>query len=377
MDSEKNLSNQPYLTILSKVSSQITWLTFAILIIIGTNTFTLYQNHFGALKTYLARERNNQNKPDSIAPLLGIGTEDAKEKIKERVRYYEDLDKKSRVITIPILGITLINRDFFILYLIVGIVFLLWLATLLNYSKNFLENILNEYHYPSDSDANAIQALFFIIMPTDYTSKRYAYYELVFISFVISIFLLILSDLTDMFFQNGLYGVPVYKNPSFDFMVGHLIVSYLITALSLVASILLYLYSRTTLKHIRNALTLLRWNRIAFFPALHEFAREKSKPLGEKKNFIEYRACDDSNESKLLILMTHENEKSSEVKAAVDLPHSIRQFYKLNRTSKTEYDEKLERYLTIEESFMRDYFRRILREKLYEPELCDATSKIN
>ena len=385
MDSEKSLSNQPYLPILSKLSSQITWLTFSILIIIGTNTFLLYRFHFGALNAYIERASYNETHQDSLVNLAKAyrpeitsdEIEEIKRRVAERRTDYREFDKQSRVITLPILGIPLFDRDFFVLYLMLGVIFLLWLFTLLKYSGNFLENLLNEYHYPPDADANTIQSLFFQIMPGNYTSKRYGYYELVFVFFIASIALLVLSDLYDIFIRvPPLTGIPLYKDPSFKYLTAHLIVSYGIAVSCLVVSMLLYRHALTTLRHIRNTLILLRWNRTAFFPVLYEFAKGKNKPLGEKRNFIEYRVCDDSNYPKLVILLTHKNEETNEIKAAVDLPSSIRQFYKLHKTSKTEYDEELKRLLTIEESFMRDYFRKILRDKFYEPELHNETSKV-
>ena len=376
-------SNQSYIPSLSKLSTQITWLTFAILIIIGTNSFLLYRFHFGALTAYKARadfegshedlliQERQGNVPKDQDPKTTV-----ENRLKDQGRFAE-LQKQSSMITLPLLGIPLLERDFFILLLIVGVVFLLWLFTLLKYTKSFLENLLNEYHYPSDDDANTIQSLFFLIMPGDYTATRVAYFEWIFILFVGSIGLLVTSDAYDIFFRiNPSSGLQMFREQSFPTMKPHLWVFYGIVLIGVFVSLILYKHARSTLKHIRNALILLRWNRTAFFPALYEFAENRNKPLGEKRNFIEYRACDDSGDSKLVLLLNLRDGTSHEFKGSVDLPKSMRRCYKLHKTSKTEFDEKLDRPLTIEESFMRSYFRRILTDKSYEPELFNEVAKL-
>ncbi len=372
---KKTSCGAEYLTIIAKVASQLNWLTFSVLIIIGTTLFMLYDYHFGELNSTVLRITNN-TKPENLKiinearankGLPSITADDAKAELDK----FKELQRDAELIILPIIGVKFTKQDFILLYLLMGCIFLFWVFTLLSYIYNFLENLVNEFNYPSDKDANIILSSLFLLNPAEFASKQYKYYELIFVLFMGCLVLFTISNLSDLFYNP--LGIPLIQNPSFSIMLRHLIFSYLIIIFCTIITILIFKKSKAKLKHIRNCLILLRWNRTAFFPILYKLSKEKiKKELKKDKNFIEYRITDNTGSIKLSLILDFEEDKSLRSYAArVDLSKSLREFYQAhkNEFNKTEFYGELNRNLTVEEYLMRKYFEVILTDPAYEENL--------
>lgn len=126
---------------------------------------------------------------------------------------------------------------------------------------------------------------------------------------------------------------------------------------------------------IRNLVLLVKWGKKALYPALYHLFEKNKRSLKIEDSLIEYRKTKDIDKL-FLCIRTVEESQVHETKGCINLPKSLKIFYKNYPNWETnKKDTYLGRMLTVEEYNMRNYFEKILTDDTYEKELCESWKK--
>ena len=186
MSQDTNSIAKLYYRILSRSSNQINWLIFALLVIIGTNLAGLYSWHFGNIEYAIKREEINLKEVSEIMNRFEkkrikeknekknnevknenekIDEETIRAFLKEKKEDFQKMYKECQTATIPLTGVKFIITDFDIILCILGTIFLMWLFTIIDYSKNTLQNFLNYPSLKASIEELGVNSLFFLLLP--------------------------------------------------------------------------------------------------------------------------------------------------------------------------------------------------------------------
>lgn len=398
-----------YLGILGRNSNQISWLFFSILVVCATNIFLLYAWYQGGLKASYARENANLKifakfqdttfkKPLKVNEewtLLDTGKMEQgehiilKKDVNASVTSYKGYMEKTKIATLPFINVPFYVTDFAVMYLIMGSLFVFWLGAMIKYTKNVLEDYFNEPVKYTEFDYE-VPSMFFFILPT-LTSRKaffYCYIELILLIFIVSILLIISTDIYDICCHYDLHNTPLKDNPSFSEMIPHFCIKGLLLLFCLITSVLTLDSVHQNNRHIRNVLFLLRWGNL--FMKMTEVIF--SKKLVQGQNLLEYRIKEHNKEECLYITLQFEGEtQSKKISASINFVKSINKFISKHEAvepgfgdgdgspdkqykpifdkMREDYRKDINRQLTYYETFIMHYFYRIMVDSQYEKEL--------
>ena len=389
-----------YYNILSKISNQINWLTFVILIIVGTSIFVLYTWHFGNLKYAIKVENYIVNHPEEVLKTISPEIfqkdpkemidqniqddirekeDDIKNKAQQLVNEFKSMAAECRIAFLQFAGVKVFITDFLILLSIVGTLFLVWLFFLFKYSRNTMAELFNFPSQKTSVQELGISSLFFVITH-GFGKKRYTtIFEMLAGFLLILTSLELISNFWDLFFHMTEYGIKgLYNLPGFKEFLPHAIVSTSLILICLATISVIIRKTKVIVLDIHNLIILLRWGRIAIIPTLFELTeRNLNQKLERGYNSIEYIF---SEEKKSYILMTtlaiaettSSSRQSLVIESRINLRKSLAQYLKNNScvNNKNSYiDKYLNRRLMKNELEMREYFFTIFTDRNLEKEL--------
>jgi hypothetical protein len=393
MSQDTNSFAKLYYSILSRSSNQINWLIFALLAIIGTNISALYSWHFGNLEYAIKREEINlkqvgelkkhipRDKKEEITSTMKKENKNEDETIRAFVREkkenFQALYEKCQIATIPLTGVKFIITDFIIILCILGTIFLMWLFTIIDYSKNTLKNFLNYPSLKSSTEEWGVNSLFFLLLPGGGNRRFYRYFELLIALYILLLCSILISNYYDVVKKINPYGFKGMRNmPGWDVFETHVWVSNGIVIVCISICILIFWKALGKMKDLRNLLILLRWYRVAFVPTLHKIFQKMNLKLKKGYNSLEYRPLNETKKLKIVVSLhtinQNDEENSIRFSGDVNLAHSLKKFYKQEEfipDLPMEAEEELGRKPTFDELKMRHFFEKIFSDKEYETQL--------
>jgi hypothetical protein len=380
-----------YFEILKKATSNINWLFLTLIIFTGVNFFMLYRWHCGNIKFAIKREQTNIDKKnfDMFYQKVSktayfektayfdstdiIKKNYLKSEVNKRIKELNDLDLQGSYSTLPFLGIPFYITDYVVMLLMIGMILFYWLYRNLKFSRDVLKEYYNAPRKLDPIDSELISSLFYFIFPSGEKFKRYKQIELGLVFYVISISLILASNLIELFLRHSYYLSLIEQPGIWDFLP-HIFVTTLIIISCFVLSIIIWKQSKRYLLDLRNLVILTKWEKRAFFPALYDLFHKNNRKLMKDKNLLEYRRPNDSDDLFLCITTVENKNLIHKTRGHINLPESLKKFY-INHPKgnhEKDFDTTLERILTEEVQNMRDFFEIILTDYNYEKELCES-----
>ncbi|MFH1118864.1 MAG: hypothetical protein V1775_03520 [Bacteroidota bacterium] len=403
---------ESYFDILRRGTIMINWLLLSIVIFTGVNFFLLYRWHMGNLKYAIYREASNINSqnfdsfyqkvnstnffrnsvdlkiPDSIK-------DNANKKhmwkrailsdiVKKRINKLEELKQEGSYSILPFIGVPFFITDYVLMLLIIGLILFFWLLRSFKQCRDVFKEYFNSPYKLNQTDAELISSLFYYIFPSSERYKLYKHIELSLYFYVISIVFILLSNIYELFFTHS-YGMSLIMQPGFKAFIPHIISTNMIILCSIALAFIILIKSKRYLLDLRNLILLTNWEHRAIYPALSESLTilQKGAPditFIKDKSYLEYRRINDTFDLFFVINAVFKKgafEIPTCSKAKINLPKSLKSFYKSNQS----HDEKtlenrsedkiLGRYPTEEEMQMKAFFIKLISSnETYEANLC-------
>jgi hypothetical protein len=378
-----------YFNILSKSTTYITWLILTLLIFSGTNVFIFYRWYLGNIPYAIEREQNNQKHLDDLYKKVkqtdyfinknlpdSINEKTLETAVQNKIISLQQLDGEGLYSTLPFIGINFFITDYVVVLLIIGLILLFWQYRIFKFSKDVLKEYFNYPQKLNQIYSELISNLFFSVLPSGEKDKRYKQFEFIIVVYILSILLIFGSNIYDVFVKESRgYSLSIFEQPGFIAMLPHIIVTNLIILACLSTTIYVYIKYIKYLRDIRNLIILIKWDKKALAPAFYYLFNKNGRELVKGGNLVEYRRLNDTNNLYLCITLTEKKtpEEFYQIYGMVNLPESLK-LYSQNHPreiKKLEFDSFLNRKLTDEEQYMRDYFEKLFTDDSYEKSLCE------
>ncbi len=372
-----------YFDILFRSTNGLNWLFLTLIIFTGVNMFLLYSWHFGNIKYAIKRETYNKThiadlriKANSSNPNIPYYKSDSEveKEVSAKLIYLNDVSKQGLYNTLPFMGINFFKTDYAIVLLVIGSIFFFWLHRMLRFTRDVLKEYLNTPEKLNQTDNELIVSLFFMIIPSPEKQKRYKLLEFGLLFYISSIVLILISNIYELFVVHS-YNLSLWNMPGcWSMMWPHLVVTNTVVLACLIFTSRNLWTIREHVTDLRNLVFLTKWDRTAFFPALYDLFKQSNRELINNANLIQYRRRFDKDKLYLCITLAERidsKDKIHQIDARVDFAHSLQQYKNTFKgvIGKPVLDSFLNRYLTFEEQFMRDFLEKVLIDESYEPDL--------
>ena len=273
-----------------------------------------------------------------------------------------------------------------------------WLLVNIKFSRDTLKEYFNAPAVLTYTDNESIASMFSFIIPNLDNYKRYRFFELGIIFYLLSLFGVLISNIYDVFVkENPITGLTIFERPSFAEYFGFVFSSNLITITSIIITIILFIQFKKYLLDIRNLVLLLKWFNGSLKPAVIDSLMDKNQEFYEGiKPRYEYRRIDSTSQLHFCINLVHKSHQLSNsnlndrpkfttISGIIDLPkclvrfNSRRKEFNLEEISlaeKIRIDPDLNRRLTEEELRMKKFFELLLKDKSYGDNLALEWNKV-